>query len=210
MEEVLDIYIQPYNPKRPQICLDEKPYALYGDIIEPLKAQSGKKKRIDPQYKHGGFTTIFGLIEPLTGKQYTDVRKHRTALDFAEVIKRLVNELYPEAEKIVLVLDNLNTHVPASLYKRYEPAEARRILDKIEFHYTPKHGSWLNIAEIGLNLFTKQCLAKRMNSIEQLTEELDTWCEWRNQAKIAVNWHFTTKDARTKLRSLYPDVKICN
>lgn len=205
MEDVLDVYAQPYQAKRPLICLDEKPYILHQDVVKPLAMRGKSPRKIDYEYERHGYCAIFGLIEPLTGQQFVDARPTRKAVDFAEVIAWLVDELYPQADKIVLVLDNLNTHTPAALYKRFSPAKARRLLKKLEIHYTPKHGSWLNIAEIGLNLFTRQCLAnRRLASVAKLNQELQAWCRQRNQKGIAVNWQFTTKDARTKLQSLYP------
>ncbi|RYL86133.1 IS630 family transposase, partial [Sporolactobacillus sp. THM19-2] len=198
MEDVLDVYSRPYDPQKPLICLDEKPYMMHADKVQPLPIRNKSPRKVDYEYERKGSCSIFGLIEPLTGKQYVDVRSTRTAIDFAEVVHHLVDDLYPQAKKIVLVMDNLNTHRIGSLYKKYPPTEAKRILDKLDIHYTPKHGSWLNIAEIGLNLFSKQCLNRRIPTIEELDRELNAWCDDRNHQSIAVKWQFTTADARTK------------
>lgn len=208
MEDVLDVYVRPYNPHRPVICLDEKPFMLHDHYLEPLPMRPGSPAKLDYQYQRRGYCSIFSLIEPLTGQQYVDIRKTRKAVDFAEVIAWLVDVLYPNAERIVLVMDNLNTHVPGSLYKRFPPAAAKRLLDRLEIHYTPKHGSWLNIAEIGIQLFSQDCLNRRIGSIEEVREELMAWCAERNRLKKAIHWQFTTADARIKLRSLYPDITL--
>lgn len=205
MENVLDVYTRPYDAQRPLICLDENPYVLHKDTIKPLATRSKSPQKIDYEYERHGYCAITGLIEPLTGKQFIDVRLTRKATDFAQVIAWLVDECYPQAAKIVLVMDNLNTHTAGSLYKQFPPAKAKRLWDKLEVHHTPKHGSWLNIAEIGLNLFSKQCLGqRRIPTLLELNAELQAWCHERNQKQIPVQWHFTTQDARIKLRSLYP------
>ena len=166
----------------------------------------GDHKKVDSEYVRNGTCSIFAFVEPLVGVHHVSVRENRTALDWAEEIRYLVDVMYPDAEKIILVMDNLNTHKPASLYKRFEPAEARRILRKLEIHYTPKHGSWLDIAEIELNVMTRQCLSRRIDSIETLKTELTAWERERNNLEAKVNWHFRTKDARVKLISLYPEL----
>ena len=204
MEDILGVYQLPYNQKEPVLCLDEKPYNLHKDTISPLPMRVGSTKKIDYEYARNGHVSIFSIIEPLTGKQHVDARKKRTAMDFAEVVKWIVDDLYPEADKIILVLDNLNTHKVGSLYKRFKAPEANRIMSKLEFHYTPKHGNWLNIAEIGINILTRQCLSRRIPTVEVLSSELEAWCEERNKVNHKINWQFTTKDARIKLRSLYP------
>lgn len=180
---------------------------LHGDVVKPLPTRRASQRKLDYEYSRHGYCAIIGLIEPLTGKQYVDVRGRRTARDFAEVIKWMVDELYPDADKIVLVMDNLNIHKIGSLYHRYSPEIARRLVRKLEIHYTPIHGSWLNIAEIGLNLLTRQCINRRIPEIEQLRRELTTWCRERNAKKLAVDWQFTTEDARVKLHSLYPKLE---
>ena len=174
MEDVLDVYERPYDPLRPVICMDEKPYQLLGEGREPLPMKPGSDKKLDSEYVRNGTCSIFAMIEPLGGWHRVSVREHRTATDWAEEIKEMVDSR-PEAEKIVLVMDNLNTHKPASLYKRFPPEEARRIYRKLEIHYTPKHGSWLDIAEIELNMMTRQCLDRRIDNIETLKHELAAW-----------------------------------
>ena len=205
MEDVLDVYEMPYDPSIPVVCMDEKPYQLLGEARESWAMRPGDNKKVDSEYVRNGTCSIFAFVEPLGGKHHVSVREHRTAVDWAEEIKYLVDEMYPEAEKIILVMDNLNTHKPSSLYKKYKPEEARRIIKKLEIHYTPKHGSWLDIAEIELNVMTRQCLNRRIDSIEKLTSELAAWEKERNEKHAKVNWHFRTKDARVKLISLYPD-----
>lgn len=205
MEDVLDIYELPYNPDLPVVCMDEKPYQLLGEARESWAMRPGNNKKIDFEYTRNGTCSIFTFVEALAGRHHVRVREHRTAIDWAEEIKYLVDERYPDAQKIILVMDNLNTHKPASLYKVFPPEEARRIIKKPEIHYTPKHGSWLNIAEIELNVMTRQCLSRRIASIDVLRSELSAWTNERNNGKSKVNWQFTTKDARIKLVSLYPE-----
>lgn len=205
MEDVLDIYELPYNPDLPVVCMDEKPYQLLGEARESWAMRPGNNKKIDFEYTRNGTCSIFTFVEALAGRHHVRVREHRTAIDWAEEIKYLVDERYPDAQKIILVMDNLNTHKPASLYKVFPPEEARRIIKKLEIHYTPKHGSWLNIAEIELNVMTRQCLSQRIASIDVLRSELSAWTNERNNGKSKVNWQFTTKDARIKLVSLYPE-----
>ena len=204
MEDVLDVYELPYDEKRPVVCMDEKPYQLLGEAREPLPMVPGSNQKTDSEYVRNGTVSIFAFVEPLGGRHHVSVREHRTALDWAEEIKYLVDTIYPDAEKIILVMDHLNTHKPASLYKRYAPEEARRIIKKLEIHYTPKHGSWLNIAEIELNVMTRQCLNRRIAEIGLLRNELSAWEVERNTSAAKVNWHFRTPDARIKLISLYP------
>lgn len=204
MEDVLDVYERPYDEKRPVVCMDEKPYQLLGEVREPLPMTPGSDRKTDSEYVRNGTVSIFAFVEPLGGVHHVSVREHRTAVDWAEEIKFLVDVMYPNAEKIVLVMDNLNTHKPASLYKRYPPEEARHIIRKLELHYTPKHGSWLDIAEIELNVMTRQCLNRRIDNIDELRTELSAWETERNTVAAKVNWHFRTSDARIKLCSLYP------
>ena len=206
MEDVHDVYERPYDPSVPVVCMDEKPYQLLGEARESWAMRPGDNKKVDSEYIRNGTCSIFAFIEPLGGKHHVSVREHRTAVDWAEEIKYLVDEMYPDAEKIILVMDNLNTHKPSSLYKKFKPEEARRIIKKLEIHYTPKHGSWLDIAEIELNVMTRQCLNRRIDSIEKLTSELAAWEKERNENHAKVNWHFRTKDARLKLISLYPEI----
>ena len=206
MEDVLDVYELPYDPLRPVVCMDEKPYQLLGEARESWAMRPGDNRKVDSEYVRHGTCSIFAFVEPLGGKHHVSVREHRTAVDWAEEIKYLVDVLYPDVDKIILVMDNLNTHRPASLYKRFKPEEARRITKKLEIHYTPKHGSWLDIAEIELNVMTRQCLNRRIDNIEILRKELAAWEMERNETKANVNWQFRTKDARVKLISLYPDL----
>lgn len=206
MEDVLDVYELPYDPLRPVVCMDEKPYQLLGEARESWAMRPGDNRKVDSEYVRHGTCSIFAFVEPLGGKHHVSVREHRTAVDWAEEIKYLVDVLYPDVDKIILVMDNLNTHKPASLYKRFKPEEARRITKKLEIHYTPKHGSWLDIAEIELNVMTRQCLNRRIDNIEILRKELAAWEMERNETKANVNWQFRTKDARVKLISLYPDL----
>ena len=204
MEDILDTYELPYNPIRPVVCMDEKPYQLLGETRDPLPVRPCNDRKVDSEYTRNGTCSIFAFIEPLAGKHHVSVREHRTAVDWAEEIKYLADIMYPDAEKIVLVMDNLNTHKPASLYKKYPAAEARRIIKRLEIHYTPKHGSWLDIAEIELNVMTRQCLSRRMKDIVLLRQELAVWESDRNEHAACIQWHFTADNARTKLLSLYP------
>lgn len=206
MEDVLDVYELPYDPQRPVVCMDEKPYQLLGEAREPLPMRPGDDLKIDSEYVRNGTCSIFAFIEPLGGRHHVSVREHRTATDWAEEIKYLSDIMYPNADKIILVMDNLNIHKPASLYKKYPAAEARRILRRLEIHYTPKHGSWLDIAEIELSVMTRQCLSRRIDSIDKLKSELSAWENERNTQTATVNWQFRTPDARIKLSSLYPNI----
>ena len=206
MEDVLDVYELPYDLQHPVVCMDEKPYQLLGDAREPLAMRPGDIQKVDSEYVRNGTCSIFAFIDPLGGRHHVSVHEHRTALDWAEEMKYLVDEMYPDAEKIILVMDNLNTHKPASLYKKYPPEEARRLRKKLEIHYTPKHGSWLNMAEIELNVLTRQCLSRRIETIEKLRTEIAAWEAERNQNQEKILWHFQTADARTKLISLYPTI----
>ena len=206
MEDVLDVYELPYNPSRPVVCMDEKPYQLLDDAREPLPMRPGSDQKIDSEYVRNGTCSIFAFVEPLSGRHHVSVHEHRTAVDWAHEIKYLSDVMYPDAEKIILVMDNLNTHKPASLYKAFPPAQARRIIKRLEIHYTPKHGSWLDMAEIELNVMTRQCLSRRIASIDLLRSELTAWENERNQERAKIQWHFQTADARIKLISLYPTI----
>lgn len=208
MEDVLDVYELAYNPLRPAVCMDEKPYQLLGETREPLPMKAGADKKVDSEYVRNGACSIFAFVEPLAGKHHVSVRERRTADDWAEEIRRLADVMCPDAEKIILVMDNLNTHKPASLYKRYPAAEARRIIKRLEIHYTPKRGSWLDIAEIELNVMTRQCLSRRIDDINHLRSELSAWEAERNTMEAKVNWQFKTLDARIKLSSLYPKFTV--
>ena len=206
----MDVYELPYNPKRPVVCMDEKPYQLLGDARETLSMRPGDDKKIDSEYIRNGTCSIFAFIEPLGGKHHVSVHEHRKATDWAMEIKYLSDVMFPDAEKIVLVMDNLNTHKLSSLYKAFSPEEARRIAKRLELHYTPKHGSWLNIAEIELNVMTRQCLKRRVDQIETLRSELSAWEIERNTNIAKINWHFTNNQAREKLISLYPKLIPAN
>ena len=186
--------------------MDEKPYQLLDGAREPLPMRPGDNQKIDSEYIRNGTCSIFAFIEPLGGRHHTSVHEHRTAIDWANEIKYLSDVMYPDVEKIILVMDNLNTHKPASLYKAYPPEEARRIIKRLEIHYTPKHGSWLDMAEIELNVMTRQCLSRRIASIDTLRNELAAWESERNKDQAKIQWHFQTGDARNKLISLYPTV----
>lgn len=206
MEDILDTYEIPYNPERPVVCMDEKPYQLLGEAREPLPMRPGDDQKTDSEYVREGTCSIFAFSEPLGGVRHISVREHRTACDWAEEIKFLVDVSYPSVDKIILVMDNLNTHAIASLYKAFPPEEARRIAKRLELHYTPKHGSWLNMCEIELNVMTRQCLTRRINDIEVLRDELKAWESRRNSEVAGINWQFRTKDSRVKLISLYPKI----
>lgn len=206
MEDILDVYEMPYDPQKPVVCMDEMPYQLLGEARELLPARCGDTEKKYYEYVRNGTCSVFAFIEPLDGKHHISAREHRTSVDWAEEIKYLVDVMYPDVDKIILVMDNLNTHVKGSLYKKYHPEEARRILRKLEFHYTPKHGSWLNIAEIELNVLNRQCLSRRIDSMDFLLSELSDWELERNNARSTVKWHFTNKNARIRLASLYPEL----
>jgi DDE superfamily endonuclease len=207
MEDVLAVYHRPYDPKRPVVCLDEASKQLIGEVAQPLPAEPGQAQRFDYEYVRNGTANLFMLTEPFLGWRAVWVTDRRTAKDFALVVRWLVEEVHPDAEKVVLVTDNLNTHKPASLYEAFAPEEARRILERLEWHYTPKHGSWLNIAEIELSVLARQCLDRRIETREELEREVAAWEEKRNERGMPVQWRFTTADARIKLRRLYPSLQ---
>ena len=209
MEDVLDVYELPYDPERPVICLDELPYEMHGDAREPLPARSGNDGKRDFEYVRCGTCSVFGAIEPLTGRCMVTAKERRTKKDLADFIRQVASA-YADAERIVLVWDNLNTHKMGSLYEAFDASEAHDLASRFEVHYTPKHGSWLNIAEILLNILTKQCLKRRIDSIEKVKEELDKWVMIRNSEPKKVDWQFRTSDARIKLKGLYPDINIIN
>lgn len=204
MEEVLDIYKRPYDAKYPVVCMDESSKQLTKEVREPLLMRAGEVLKYDTEYERNGTASIFMAFEPLEGLRFTKVTEQRTRIDWAEFIKTLVDVHYASAEKIVLVMDNLNTHHKCSLYEAFEPSEAKRIADKLEIHYTPKHGSWLNMAEIELSHLNRQCLDRRIGERSIMAAEVKAWNMARNEKKIVANWRFTTADARIKLRTLYP------
>jgi len=206
MEDVLDVYKRPYDPKRPQVCFDERPKQLVADVRKPIPAYPGRRARYDYEYKRNGVANLFMMFEPLRGKRRVKVSDRRTKKDFAQCMRELVDDIYPDVDQIVLVMDNLNTHKKASLYEAFEPAEAKRIADKLEIHYTPKHGSWLNMAEIEISVMSRQCLRERMGNVQQLAKEVLLWQRNRNCKEVKVDWRFTTNDARIKLQKLYPSM----
>ena len=204
MEDVLELYEEAYDPKRPVVCFDEKPVQLVAETRKPQPAAPGRPKRYDYEYERRGTANVFLAVEPLGGWRRVTVTERRTKLDFAAQMQQLVDDDYPEAERIRVVLDNLNTHKAASLYEAFAPAEARRLLRRLEFHYTPKHGSWLNMAEIELSVLSSQCLDRRIPDIQTLVEETTPWQARRNRDGIPVKWRFTVNDARNRLPQLYP------
>jgi hypothetical protein len=207
MEDVLDVYTRSYDPLHPWVCFDESNKQLIAETQLPLPAAPGRPERYDYQYERNGVSNLFMFFEPLGAWRHVEVTDRRTAIDYARQMKYLVDDRYPDALKITVIHDQLNTHVPASLYKAFEPAEAKRILDKLEFHYTPKHGSWLNMAEIELSVLARQCLDRRIPDQETLKQEIAAWEEQRNQEGKIVDWRFTTVDARIKLKRLYPSIQ---
>jgi hypothetical protein len=204
MEDVLDVYHRPYDETRPLVTLDEASKQLVGEVAQPLPAAPGQPERFDYEYVRNGTANLFMISEPLLGWRHVAVTERRTAKDFAEVLRWLVEDVHSEAEKVVVVMDNLNTHKLASLYEAFEPERARRIAEKLEIHYTPKHGSWLNVAEIELSVLQRQCLDRRIESAEELRRQVEAWEEDRNERAVEVKWRFTTADARIKLHRLYP------
>ena len=204
MEDVLDVYHRPFDEKRPLVCLDEASKPLIGETVPPLPPEPGQPERFDCEYVRNGTANLFMISEPLLGWRAVQVTERRTAKDFAEVVRWLAEEVHPEAEKIVLVMDNLNTHKLASLYEAFPPEQARRIAERLEIHHTPKHGSWLNMAEIELSVLSRQCLNRRIESMDEMRREVAAWEEERNERQVEVKWQFATADARVKLRRLYP------
>ena len=207
MEDVLDVYHRPYDEKRPLVCLDEASKQLIGEVIEPIPAEPGQPERYDFEYTRNGTANLFMMSMPLTGWRAVHVTERRTAVDFAEVVRWLVEEVHEEAEKVVLVMDNLNTHKLASLYEAFPPERARRIVERLEIHPTPVHGSWLNRAEIELSAWAMQGLGRRIASRAELEGEVAAWEEERNERGVLVRRRFTTADARIKLRQLYPAIQ---
>ena len=204
MEDVLDVYTRPYDAQRPVVCMDETFKQLIGQTREPLPMRVGDVERFDHVYVRNGVASLFLAFEPLTGWRTVAVTDHRRRLEWAAFIKSLVDDRYREADKIVLVMDQLNTHGAASLYEAFAPAEAKRIADKLEIHHTPKHGSWLNMAEIELSTLGRQCLSRRIAKRETLIEQIGAWEKKRNESSAKADWQFTTADARIKLKRLYP------
>lgn len=206
MENVLDTYKRPYNPAKPVVCMDESPGQLIGEIKSVVPAKPGFTQKYDYEYKRNGTYNIFMVCEPLVGKRFVKITERRTIPDWAHIVEDIAN-MYKDAEKITLVMDNLNTHKPESLYSTFEPEKAKRLWDRFKFVYTPKHGSWLNMAEIELNVLTGQCLKRRIDNIETVRKESIAWMEDRNNKDSKINWRFTSDDARIKLKRLYPTLE---
>jgi hypothetical protein len=209
MEDVLEIYHQPYDPQRPLVCFDEGSRQQTKETRQPLPTRPGDVAKYDYEYERNGTSNVFMFFAPLEKWRHVKVTARRTMLDFAECMRDLVDSHFPEAEKIVVVMDNLNTHKFASLYEAFPPAEARRIIDKLEIHYTPKHGSWLNMAEIELSVLQRQCLKARIPDRATMIEKVIAWEEVRNAASSTIHWRFTTEEARIKLHKLYPTIDVC-
>ena len=208
MEDVIDVYHRPPDPARPVVCVDEAGKQLIGDVRQPLPVRAGSPAKEDSEYERRGTANLFMAFEPLAGRRRVEVTDRRTAVDFAHFLKRVLDEAYPSAERVVLVTDNLNTHGPGSLYEAFAPEEARRLAGRIEWHYTPKHGSWLNMAEVELSALARQCLDRRLPDRATLAREVAAWEAKRNAAGVKANWQFTTADARVKLKKLYPTTQV--
>jgi hypothetical protein len=204
MEDVLDLYAEAYDPERPQVCFDERPVQLLGDTYAPIPMQKGQVRRYDYEYEREGTANLFMMVQPLSGWRMVKTTQRRTKVDFAACMKDLVDVHFPQATRIRVVLDNLNTHTPNSLYEAFTPEEARRILRKLEFHYTPKHGSWLNMAEIEISVLSRQCLKQRLPSLPALEAHVSAWTHQRNEQAVKIKWCFNLDNARTKLARLYP------
>ena len=207
MEDVIEVYHRPFDPECPVVCVDEGGKQLIGEVRPPLPVRAGSPAKEDYEYERNGVANLFVAFEPLAGRRVVEVTERRTAVDFAKFLKRLFDEVYPKAEKVVLVTDNLNTHCMGSLYEAFGPGEALRLAKRIEWHYTPKHGSWLNMAEIELSVLARQCLDRRIPDAETLKREVASWEQRRNAAAVKADWQFTTADARIKLRKLYPSTQ---
>jgi hypothetical protein len=204
LEDVLDVYHRPYDPRRPVVCLDETSRQLLAEVRAPLPVAPGHPARHDPEYARDGVVNLFLVTEPLQGWRQVRISQQRTRIDWAHCVKDLVDGQYPDADQIVLVMDQLNTHSPASLYETFPPTEAKRLADRLEIHYTPKHGSWLNMAEIELSALQRQCLDRRLGDRAMLAREVAAWTVARNAAATTIDWRFTTADARINLKRLYP------
>ena len=207
MEDVLDVYVRPLDPKHPQVCFDESSKQQVKEVRTPLPVAPGQPARYDTEYERNGVSNLFMFFAPLLNWRHVKVTDRRTAVDWAQCMRDLVDVHFPEAERITVVQDNLNTHTPAALYAAFPPEEAKRIWDKLEFHHTPKHGSWLNMAEIELSVLSRQCLDRRIPDQETLTTEVAAWEADRNAMQATVDWRFTTEDARIKLKHLYPVIE---
>jgi hypothetical protein len=208
LEDVLEVYMRPYDPQHPQVCIDETSKPLVADTRQPIPAAPGRPRRVDDEYERHGTANLFMVFEPLAGRRRVKVTERRTAVDFAHLLRDVVDVHYPQAEPIVLVRDNLNTHKPASLYEAFAPPEARRILERLEIHYTPTQGSGLNMAEIDLSVLATQCLNRRIPHPAALIHEVTAWEQRRHAMNSRVDWRFTTHDARIKLKRLYPSTQL--
>lgn len=204
MEDILELYAESYDPRQPVVCFDERPYQLVGEVRVPLPMQPGQPQRYDYEYRRNGTCNLFLFFQPLAGWRHVKVTKQRTKQDFAQCMKELVDIHFPQAEVIRMVLDNLNTHTPAALYEVFEPEEARRILRKLALHYTPKHGSWLDMTEVEFSVLSGQCLERRIPDVGTLQRGITAWEKERNEKRSSVDWRFTAIDARIKLKHLYP------
>jgi DDE superfamily endonuclease len=207
MEDVLDVYQTPYDPQVPMVCMDEQPVQLIKETRQPLPAAPGKPEKVDYEYERNGTANLFMFTEPLNGTRHVHVTEHRTAVDWANEIRDLLEVRYPQAARVRLVCDNLNTHGIGSLYEAFPPEQARKLASRLEIHHTPKHGSWRNIAEIELSVLTMQCLDRRLPDMETLTKETQQWEQRRNESQKGVDWQFSTLDARIKLKRLYPQIQ---
>jgi len=206
MEDVLSVYKRPYDPDRPVVCMDEMPRQLIKEVREPIPPAPGREARQDHHYERNGVVNLFTFFEPLASWRTVMTRRRRTSVDWAQCIGRLLTEHYPDAEKVVLVMDNLNTHKLKSLYEAFEPQKARELASRLEIHYTPEHGSWLNMAEIEQSVLANQCLSARIPTLSDMRQETTAWAERRNEEEGTVDWRFRTEDARIKLKDLYPNI----
>jgi len=206
MEQVLDVYKRPYNKANPVVCMDESPKQLIKEVRKFIPMKPGQDKRVDFEYSRAGMCNIFMVNEPLKGKRYVKVTKTRCKKDWAKLVKHVCDKLYPDAEIITFVMDNLASHCAAALYESFPPSEAKRLWDRLEFIYTPKHGSWLNMAEIELNVLNKQCLNRRIDNVNEVKSEVREWQKHRNNKNSKINWQFTAENARIKLHKLYPSI----
>jgi transposase len=206
MEHVLDVYKRPYDKDFPVVCMDESPKQLIEEARKSLPIKPGQETRVDYEYIRHGVVNIFMANEPLTGKRMVEITESKTKKDWAGFIKKIADEQYPDAKRITLVMDNFKTHDPSAFYETFEPEEAKRLWDRFEFVFTPKHGSWLNMAEIELHVLNGQCLNRHISTVEQVKEEVNAWENHRNNKNCKINWQFTNKDARIKLRRLYPSI----
>jgi len=208
MEDVIELYDEPYDPERPLVCMDEQPQQLVSETRQPVPAARGRPAREDFEYEREGTANVFMVVEPLAGWRHVEVTERRTSVDWAHLIRWLLDERYPAVKQVRLVCDNLNTHKMASLYEAFEPEEARRLARRLDIHYTPKHGSWLNVAEPELSAMTHQCLDRRIPDAPTLKSELAAWEQDLNSRQRGVDWRFTTRDARIKLKRLYPQIVV--